>query len=115
MQPGDCVRGKPERTDDQHSDHYHRAQSGADPSGLRPRRRGRSQSIAPLYVDDYRLTQSPSHPVPGSWAGADAAKAGIEVFKTCGTSDVTVLETRITEIRPFYWDLAGLRRILGMS
>jgi ketosteroid isomerase-like protein len=22
---------------------------------------------------------------------------------------------RITEIRPFYWDPAGLRRILGMS
>ena len=30
--------------------------------------------------------------VPGRWVGAGATKAGIEVFQTCGTSGVTVLE-----------------------
>ena len=101
----------------------------------------------------YALAAVGDHPVPGSWAGAEATKAGIEVFQTCGTSGVTVLEIvadgphrvvaivdahgtapvsgeqrtmrvsehfwieggRITEIRPFCWDPAGIRRILGMS
>jgi uncharacterized protein len=114
---------------------------------------GDLEAITSFYSADYRLTQSPSHPVPGSWAGAEATNAGIEVFRTCGTSGVTVLEIvadgphrvvaivdahgtapvsgeqwtmrvsehfwiedgRITEIRPFYWDPAGLRRILGMG
>jgi ketosteroid isomerase-like protein len=30
--------------------------------------------------------------VSGRWAGAEASKAGIEVFQTCGISGVTVLE-----------------------
>ncbi|GAA1236384.1 nuclear transport factor 2 family protein [Pseudonocardia alaniniphila] len=114
---------------------------------------GDLEAVAPFHSDDYRLSQSPSHPVPGSWTGAAATDAGIEIFRACGTSGVTVLEIvadgphrvvaivdahgtapvsgerwtmlvsehfwiedgRITEIRPFYWDPAGLRRILGVG
>lgn len=113
---------------------------------------GELDAIAPYYADDYRLTQSPSHPVPGSWVGKDASAAAEQIFKTLGTNRVTIHEIvadgphrvigvvdahgtapdgtewtmpvsehfwiedgKIVEIRPYYWDPIGLRRIVGVS
>jgi ketosteroid isomerase-like protein len=53
---------------------------------------GELDAIAPFYAEDYRLTQSPGHPVPGSWVGKDATDAAERVFKTCGTNRVTIHE-----------------------
>jgi ketosteroid isomerase-like protein len=113
---------------------------------------GELEQIAPFYAGNYRLTQSPGHPVPGSWVGQEATEASIRVFNTCGTHRVTIHEIiadgphrvigivdahgttpggrdwtmpvsehfwiedgKITDIRPFYWDPARLRRIIDMA
>ena len=113
---------------------------------------GELGQIASFYAEDYRLTQSPGHPVPGSWIGREATEASIRVFNTCGTNRVTIHEIiadgphrvigivdahgttpggmdwtmpisehfwiedgKITDIRPFYWDPAGLRRLIEMA
>jgi hypothetical protein len=53
---------------------------------------GELGQIASFYAEDYRLTQSPGHPVPGSWVGREATEAGIRVFNVCGTNRVTIRE-----------------------
>lgn len=104
--------------------------------------------VAELCTPDYRLTQSPAHPVPGSWTGRAANDAAGRVFEAVGVNDIDVEEViadgahrvialvqahgvdgqgepwqmpvaecfwiedgKVSDIRPFYWDLDLLRQV----
>jgi ketosteroid isomerase-like protein len=45
-----------------------------------------------FFAPDYRLTQSPAHPFPGSWTGADADAARGQVFTALGLTGMAVSE-----------------------
>ncbi|MER6958758.1 nuclear transport factor 2 family protein [Streptomyces sp. NPDC000618] len=53
---------------------------------------GDLSGIAPLRSADYRLTQAPGHPVPGTRIGDDASAAGGLVFSALGIEGLTVQE-----------------------
>jgi len=104
--------------------------------------------VAELCTPEYRLTQSPAHPVPGSWTGRAADAAAGRVFQAVGVDGIDVEEIvadgphrvialvqsrgvdgrgrpwrmpvaecfwieegKVSDIRPFYWDLDLLREV----
>ncbi|MEE1797689.1 MULTISPECIES: nuclear transport factor 2 family protein [unclassified Streptomyces] len=53
---------------------------------------GDLSALAALRSPDYRVTQAPGHPVPGTWTGDDAGVAGGRVFAALGIEGLTVQE-----------------------
>ncbi|AXG76404.1 nuclear transport factor 2 family protein [Streptomyces paludis] len=53
---------------------------------------GDLSALGPLHSPDYRVTQAPGHPVPGTRIGPEAGVAGGRTFAALGIEGLTVQE-----------------------